>query len=62
MPQYNTRVLLPSKQKDAAYEEDVDTDEEDEDVLSRNALKKQAQQLIDAKTKRKVAKKKKKTK
>ncbi|KAK7094450.1 outer dynein arm-docking complex subunit 3-like [Littorina saxatilis] len=63
LPQYNTRVKLPTTQRDLVYgDEDEDSGEDDIDVPNRNAIKKNSQNIIDAKTKRRVAKKKKKTK
>ena len=41
---------------------DEDDSGEDEDVLSRQNIKRQAQQIVDTKTKRKTVRKKKKTK
>jgi len=63
LPQYNTRVKLPTTQRDLVYgDEDEDSGEDDIDVPNRNTIKKNSQNIIDAKTKRRVAKKKKKTK
>eukprot|EP00745_Piridium_sociabile_P021402 TRINITY_DN32914_c0_g1_i4.p1 TRINITY_DN32914_c0_g1~~TRINITY_DN32914_c0_g1_i4.p1 ORF type:complete len:437 (+),score=186.58 TRINITY_DN32914_c0_g1_i4:272-1582(+) len=63
LPQYNTRVKLPTTQRDFDYgDDDEDSGEDDGEVPNRNAIKKNSQNIIDAKTKRRVAKKKKKTK
>lgn len=63
LPQYNTRVKLPTTHRDFDYgDEDEDSGEDDVDVPTRAYIKKNAQNIIDAKTKRRVAKKKKKTK
>jgi len=58
VPQNNTRVKLPTMQKDNMYDDDEDSGE-DEDILTRANLKRQAQQLVDAKNRRKVTRKKK---
>lgn len=52
LPQYNTRVKLPTtSDRMAVYDDDEDSGE-DEDVLSRNAIKRYSQQLVDSKTKK----------
>ncbi|XP_070532404.1 outer dynein arm-docking complex subunit 3-like [Ptychodera flava] len=62
LPQYNTRVKLPTTQKDLAYDDDDDSGD-DEDVITRVQLKRQAQQMVDSKTKKhKVRSRKKKAK
>ncbi|XP_045206562.1 outer dynein arm-docking complex subunit 3-like isoform X2 [Mercenaria mercenaria] len=63
LPQYNTRVKLPQTQRDLVYADDEDSaDNFDGDAPDRNQIKKQSQLLVDAKTKRRTTKKKKKTK
>ncbi|XP_025111800.1 coiled-coil domain-containing protein 151-like [Pomacea canaliculata] len=63
LPQYNTRIKLPTTQRDLVYgDEDEESGEDDADVPNRAAIKKQSQFIIDSKTKRRVPKKKKKTK
>ncbi|CAH1786887.1 unnamed protein product [Owenia fusiformis] len=62
LPQYNTRVKLPQSQRDNVYDDEDDSGDDDGDVLSRNHIKRQAQQLVDSKNKRKIVKRKKKTK
>lgn len=63
LPQYNTRIKLPTTQRDLVYgDEDEDSGEDDIDVPNRSAIKKQSQTIIDSKTKRRVTKKKKKAK
>lgn len=62
LPQYNTRVKLPQTQRDIVYDEDEDTGDDDPDVLDRYQIKKQSQFIVDAKTKRRTTKKKKKAK
>jgi len=61
LPQYNIRIKLPSVKKDGRFEEEEEgaADEEDSEIPTRNVIKKQSQQLIESKNKRKVAKKKK---
>ncbi|XP_060602544.1 outer dynein arm-docking complex subunit 3-like isoform X2 [Ruditapes philippinarum] len=63
LPQYNTRVKLPQTQRDLVYAEDSDSDHgNDTEWPDRDKIKKQSQLLVDAKTKRRTTKKKKKTK
>ncbi|EDO35840.1 predicted protein [Nematostella vectensis] len=63
LPQHNTRVKLPVvAERTAGYDDDEESGE-DEDVLSRNAIKRYSQQLVDSKTKKhKTRKAKKRTK
>eukprot|EP00112_Aurelia_sp_Birch-Aquarium-sp1_P003348 Seg1374.4 transcript_id=Seg1374.4/GoldUCD/mRNA.D3Y31 product="Coiled-coil domain-containing protein 151" protein_id=Seg1374.4/GoldUCD/D3Y31 len=52
LPQFNTRVKLPATtEKNIVYEDDDDSGE-DEDFMSRNAIKKNSQQIVDMKTKK----------
>lgn len=60
LPQYNTRVKLPAVAKDTIYD-DEDASGEDEEIQTRQSLKKQSQQIVDAKTRRRPVKRKKKT-
>uniref|UniRef100_A0A8W8LI25 ODAD1 central coiled coil region domain-containing protein n=1 Tax=Magallana gigas TaxID=29159 RepID=A0A8W8LI25_MAGGI len=62
LPQYNTRIKLPTTQRDMVYDDDEDSGDDDTDVPNRNAIKKQSQFIVDSKTKRRTTKKKKKTK
>lgn len=62
LPQYNTRVKLPQTQRDLVYDDEEDSGDNDADVPDRDKIKKQSQLLVDAKTKRRTTKKKKKTK
>ena len=64
IPQYNTRIQLPkSKDMSGANYEDDEESGDDEDVLSRQAIKMHAQQIIDSKNKKhKPRKNKRKTK
>ncbi|XP_065068944.1 outer dynein arm-docking complex subunit 3-like [Rhopilema esculentum] len=52
LPQFNTRVKLPvATEKSIVYDDDDDSGE-DEDYMSRNAIKRESQQLVDSKTKK----------
>ena len=57
LPQYNTRVHIPSTNKELGYD-DVDSGE-DEECLTREQLKKRSDDLVNSKTKRRPQKKKK---
>ncbi|XP_033104180.1 coiled-coil domain-containing protein 151-like [Anneissia japonica] len=63
LPQYNTRIKLPTtQQRDNVYDDEEDSGE-DEDIVTRDKLKKQAQSIVDSKTKKhKVRARKKKSK
>ncbi|XP_061496320.1 outer dynein arm-docking complex subunit 3 isoform X2 [Rhineura floridana] len=54
LPAYNTRVKLPIAQKPDMYYDEEDSGEDDADVVTRAALKRQSQQIIDSKTKRRT--------
>ncbi|XP_063150498.1 outer dynein arm-docking complex subunit 3 isoform X2 [Candoia aspera] len=54
LPAFNTRVKLPMAQKPDMYYDEEDSGEEDADVVTRAALKRQSQQIIEAKTKRRT--------
>ncbi|XP_015279883.1 PREDICTED: coiled-coil domain-containing protein 151, partial [Gekko japonicus] len=55
LPSYNTRVKLPVAQKADMYYDEEDSGEEDAaDVVTRAALKRQSQQIIEARTKRRT--------
>ncbi|ESO81977.1 hypothetical protein LOTGIDRAFT_237180 [Lottia gigantea] len=62
LPTYNTRIKLPQTQRDLVYSDENDSGDDDIGVPNRHSIKKQSQFIIDSKTKRRVAKKKKKTK
>ncbi|KAL5012564.1 hypothetical protein ScPMuIL_011115 [Solemya velum] len=62
LPQYNTRIALPQTVRDAVFDVDEDSGDDDTEVPNRNAIKKQSQFIVDSKTKRRTTKKKKKTK
>ncbi|XP_029015573.1 outer dynein arm-docking complex subunit 3-like [Betta splendens] len=60
LPVYNTRVKLPEDQRQDLSDEEEESDEEDEaDIISREALKRQSQLIIESKSKKKPWKKKK---
>lgn len=62
VPHHNTRIKLPTTQRDMVYDDEDDSGE-DEDIITRNHIKKQAQVLVDSKTKKhKVRARKKKGK
>jgi len=62
LPQFNTRVRLPvATEKSIVYDDDDDSGE-DEDFLSRNAIKRVSMQIIDSKTKKHKARPRKKGK
>ncbi|XP_028567369.2 outer dynein arm-docking complex subunit 3 isoform X3 [Podarcis muralis] len=54
LPAYNTRVKLPTAQKPDMYYDEEDSGEDDADVVTRAALKRQSQQIIESKTKRRT--------
>jgi len=60
LPQFNTRIKLPQAQERLAGYEDDEESGDDEDVLSRNAIKRYSQQLVDSKTKKHKTRKSKK--
>ncbi|XP_064616243.1 outer dynein arm-docking complex subunit 3-like [Liolophura sinensis] len=62
LPTFNTRIKLPQTQKDNVYDDEDESGEDDTDVPTRNTIKKQSQFIIDAKTKRRTTRKKKKVK
>ncbi|XP_071821247.1 outer dynein arm-docking complex subunit 3-like [Apostichopus japonicus] len=62
VPHNNTRIKLPTTQRDMVYDDEDDSGD-DEDIITRNHIKKQAQVLVDSKTKKhKVRARKKKGK
>ncbi|XP_071802586.1 outer dynein arm-docking complex subunit 3-like [Asterias amurensis] len=62
MPQHNTRIKLTSVSRDLAYDDD-DESGDDEDIITRGQLKKQALTLVESKNKKhKVRARKKKGK
>lgn len=54
LPAYNTRVKLPTGQKPDMYYDEEESAEDDADVVTRVALKRQSQQIIESKTKRRT--------
>ncbi|KAI0217961.1 Coiled-coil domain-containing protein 151 [Lamellibrachia satsuma] len=51
LPVHNTRVKLPTSTKDTMYDEDEDSGE-DEDIPTRQTLKRASQQIVESKTRR----------
>ncbi|KAJ8363432.1 hypothetical protein SKAU_G00122630 [Synaphobranchus kaupii] len=62
LPQYNMRIQLPEAQKQGPYDEEEESGDDEGDIITRTALKRQSQVIIDSKTKRKTRTKKKKGK
>ncbi|CAL8079151.1 unnamed protein product [Calicophoron daubneyi] len=58
LPEFNTRIKIPMPYRDTSHEED-DTVGDDNDILTRVALKKQAQQMVEMKNKKRQPRKKK---
>ncbi|XP_062296057.1 coiled-coil domain-containing protein 151 [Scomber scombrus] len=59
LPAYNTRVKLPEDQKLDLFDNEDESEEDEADIISREALKRQSQLIIDSKSKKKPWKKKK---
>lgn len=59
LPDHNTRIKLPEDQTLDFFNDEEEREEDDSDIISREALKRQSQLIIDAKSKRKPWKKKK---
>nr|XP_046260429.1 coiled-coil domain-containing protein 151 [Scatophagus argus]XP_046260439.1 coiled-coil domain-containing protein 151 [Scatophagus argus] len=60
LPVYNTRVKLPEDQREDEFDDDEESDEDEVDgIITREALKRQSQLIIDSKSKKKPWKKKK---
>ncbi|XP_043940554.1 outer dynein arm-docking complex subunit 3 [Protopterus annectens] len=62
LPSYNVRIQLPVAQKADIFEEDEDSDDDEGGIVTRVDLKRQSQQIIDSKTKKKTRGRKKKGK
>ncbi|GAB1597663.1 coiled-coil domain-containing protein 151-like isoform X2 [Argonauta hians] len=62
LPAYNTRVKLPSQKMENIYAESESSREDEPEVLTRNAIKKISQSIIDAKMKKDIPRRRKKTK
>ncbi|XP_066449755.1 outer dynein arm-docking complex subunit 3 isoform X2 [Eleutherodactylus coqui] len=62
LPAFNIRIPLPAPAKQDTFDDDEDSGEDEGDVVTRASLKKQSQQIIESKTKRKSRPKKKKGK
>merc|ERR1711879_623683 len=58
LPQYNTRVQIPSSNKETGGYDEVDSGE-DEECPNRDQIKKRSEDLVNSKTKRRQPKKKK---
>ncbi|XP_070684380.1 coiled-coil domain-containing protein 151 [Pempheris klunzingeri] len=59
LPAYNTRVKLPEDQRLDLFNDEDESEEDEADIISREALKRQSQLIIDSKSKKKPWKKKK---
>lgn len=59
IPEYNTRIKIPSAPKEITHDDD-DLVGDDNDILTRSALKKQSQQIVDMRNKKRQGRKKKK--
>ncbi|XP_033997506.1 coiled-coil domain-containing protein 151-like [Trematomus bernacchii] len=59
LPEYNTRVKLPEDQSLDLFNDEDDSEEDEADVMSREALKRHSQMIIESKSKKKPWKKKK---
>lgn len=62
LPAHNTRVKLPAVNERVAGFDDDDDSGDDDDYLSRNAIKRNSQQIVDAKNKKHKARPKRKNK
>ncbi|CAH8669507.1 unnamed protein product [Dicrocoelium dendriticum] len=58
MPDYNTRIKLPSSVRETVHEDD-DVGGDENDILTRTALKKQSQQIVEMRNKKRQTRKKK---
>ncbi|XP_029962345.1 coiled-coil domain-containing protein 151 [Salarias fasciatus] len=59
LPEYNTRIKLPGDQTQELFDDEDEREEDEADVVSREALKRQSQLIIDSNPKKKPWKKKK---
>ncbi|XP_075062796.1 outer dynein arm-docking complex subunit 3 isoform X2 [Mixophyes fleayi] len=62
LPIYNVRIPLPAPARPDTFEDDEDSGEDEGDVVTRATLKRQSQQIVESKTKRKSRPKKRKGK
>jgi len=62
LPTYNTRIRFPQAQKDNMFDDDEDSGDDEDNIPTRDNLKKQSQQIVDSKTRRRPGKRKKKSK
>lgn len=58
LPTFNTRVQLPEDQRQELFGDEEDSDEDEAGIISREALKRQSQMIVDSKFKKKAWKKK----
>ncbi|XP_060923402.1 coiled-coil domain-containing protein 151 [Limanda limanda] len=58
LPAYNTRVKLPEDQRLDLLDDEEESEEDEADIISREALKRQSQLIVDAKSKKKTWKNK----
>ncbi|KAM3622931.1 uncharacterized protein V6R79_004989 [Siganus canaliculatus] len=58
LPAFNTRVKLPEDLRPDAFSDEEESEEDDADFLSREALKRQSQLIVDSRSKKKSWKKK----
>ncbi|CAN9500106.1 unnamed protein product [Ophioblennius macclurei] len=59
LPEYNTRIKLPGDQTQELFDDEDEHEEDEADIVSREALKRQSQLIIDSNPKKKPWKKKK---
>ncbi|XP_033829340.1 coiled-coil domain-containing protein 151 [Periophthalmus magnuspinnatus] len=59
LPTFNTRVLLPEDHRQELLDDEEESEEEETGTISREALKRQSQMIVDSKFKKKPWKKKK---
>ncbi|XP_048870104.1 coiled-coil domain-containing protein 151 isoform X2 [Brienomyrus brachyistius] len=62
LPAQNMRIRLPQAQRQDPYEDDEKSGDDESDIITRAALKRQSQMIIDSRTKRKTRIRKKKNK
>ncbi|XP_035683994.1 coiled-coil domain-containing protein 151-like isoform X2 [Branchiostoma floridae] len=63
VPSHNTRIKLPQTQKQGdIYQDDEDSGDDEDSTLTRQQLKRQAQQIVDSKTRKRTKPRKKKGK
>nr|XP_023647623.1 coiled-coil domain-containing protein 151 isoform X1 [Paramormyrops kingsleyae] len=62
LPAQNMRIRLPQAQRQDPYEDEEKSGDDESDIITRAALKRQSQMIIDSRTKRKMRIRKKKNK